>query len=163
MEEAGFEEIGVYNINRQYTVTQYIVTRPIINLYEKLVRRMGAWVSWRWWEQEGLDLAGTREWVAAVEDGGEERGGEEADKEETMSRNGRQGIYCSTHNTIEGQSLVSLWPLLRDWKSTTQPQKCCGATEAGPKERNKTEIFSSVIILIFVCCLRTPTPGFLVR
>ena len=81
MEEAGFEEIGVYNINRQYTVTQYIVTRPIINLYEKLVRRMGAWVSWRWWEQEGLDLAGTREGGAAVEDGGEERGGEEADKE----------------------------------------------------------------------------------
>ena len=58
MEEAGFKEIGVYFMRRQNTVTQYIATQPILDLCEKSVWRTGAWVSQRWWDQEGLDLEG---------------------------------------------------------------------------------------------------------
>ena len=50
MEEAVFEEIGVYIKRRQNTVAQYIATRPILDLCERSVQRPGAWVSWRWWE-----------------------------------------------------------------------------------------------------------------
>ena len=35
MEEANFEEIGVYIKKKQNTVAQYIVTRPILDLCEK--------------------------------------------------------------------------------------------------------------------------------
>ena len=58
MEEAGFEDIGVYILKRQNTAAQDIVTRPILDLYEKSVQRPGAWFYWRWWEQEGPNLAG---------------------------------------------------------------------------------------------------------
>ena len=44
MEEAGFEEIGVYVTRRQNTFAQYIMTQPILDLCEKYVRRTGAWV-----------------------------------------------------------------------------------------------------------------------
>ena len=60
MEEEGFEEIGVYIQKRQNTVAQYIVMRPIMDLYEKYLQRPGSWVSWGWWEQEGLGLGGER-------------------------------------------------------------------------------------------------------
>ena len=60
MEDAVFEEIGVYILKRKNTVTQYIATQPILDLCERLVRRPGDWFSRRWWEQEGLDLAGER-------------------------------------------------------------------------------------------------------
>ena len=48
--EAVFEEIGVYVTRRKNTVEKYIATRPILDLYERSVRRPGAWVFWRWWE-----------------------------------------------------------------------------------------------------------------
>ena len=60
MDEAGFEEIGDYVSNRQNTVAQYIATWSILDLCEKMVQRPGGWVAWRWWEQEGIDLAGAR-------------------------------------------------------------------------------------------------------
>ena len=41
MEEEGFD---------QKTVAHYIVTRPILNLCEERVRRSGARVARRWWE-----------------------------------------------------------------------------------------------------------------
>ena len=56
MEESGFEEIGLYIKIRHNRVAQYIMTRPIMDLCEISVWRPGAWVSWRWWEQEGVDL-----------------------------------------------------------------------------------------------------------
>ena len=40
----------------------------------------------RWWEQEGLDLAGVREQSVAAEDGEEEGSREEAVWEEITSR-----------------------------------------------------------------------------
>ena len=56
MVEAGFEEIGTYVTRMQNTVTQYIATRPILDLYERSDQRPGERVSWQWWEEEGLDL-----------------------------------------------------------------------------------------------------------
>ena len=49
-EEAVFEEIWDYILNRQNMVTQYIAAQPIMELYEKTVRRPVAWVGWRWLE-----------------------------------------------------------------------------------------------------------------
>ena len=46
IEEAGFEEIGVYIQKRQNMVAQYIATRPILNLCEQSVWRPGTWNSW---------------------------------------------------------------------------------------------------------------------
>ena len=43
-------------------VAHYITTKPIMDLCEGVVRRMGTWVSKQWQEQEGLDMEG--EWVA---------------------------------------------------------------------------------------------------
>ena len=57
-EEAVFEDIGVYITMRQNMVAQYIVTQPIIDLYERSIWRLLALVSWRWWEQEVLDPKG---------------------------------------------------------------------------------------------------------
>ena len=61
---------------RQNTVAQYIATRLILDLYEKYIWRPGAWVSWRWWDQEGIDLVGERERAAAESGGEEEKYGE---------------------------------------------------------------------------------------
>ena len=56
MEEEGFEEIGFYITRRQNMVAHYIVTRQILDLCERSIRRPGAWLSWRWWGQEGIDI-----------------------------------------------------------------------------------------------------------
>ena len=66
MVEAGFEGIRKYITRRQNTVTQYIVTRTILDLYELSARRPGARVSWRWWEQDGLDLEGVKKRSASA-------------------------------------------------------------------------------------------------
>ena len=58
--EAGFEGIGTYVTRRQNKVAQYIVTRPIMHLYERAARRTGGRVSQRWWEKYGLDLEGAK-------------------------------------------------------------------------------------------------------
>ena len=48
MEEVGFEEIRVYILKRQITVAQYIATRSILELCERSVQRLGAWVYQKW-------------------------------------------------------------------------------------------------------------------
>ena len=58
MQEAGFEEMEEYVLRRHNMVTQYIVTRPIMDLCNEIVRMTGTWVAKRWWEQEVLDLEG---------------------------------------------------------------------------------------------------------
>ena len=60
MEEAWFEEMGAYVLKRQNTVAQYIATRPVLDLCKDTVQRSGLWVARRWWEKEGLYLAGKR-------------------------------------------------------------------------------------------------------
>ena len=69
--EADFEEIGDYVMRRHNTVAQYVVTRPILDLFEWSVWRPGVWVSWRWWEQEVLYLEGAKARAAAESDGEE--------------------------------------------------------------------------------------------
>ena len=68
MAEAGFEEIGTYATRRQNKFTQYIATRPILDLCERSARRPGAWVYRRWWEQDGLDLEGVKKRAEAESD-----------------------------------------------------------------------------------------------
>ena len=82
MEEAGFEEIRVYIMRRKNTVVQYIVTRPIMDLCERSVLRLRYWVSWRWWDHEGIYLEGTKEISATDLEGEEEKYGEGAAQEE---------------------------------------------------------------------------------
>ena len=66
MKEAGIVRIRTSILRRQNTVTQFIATRPIVDLCEKAIRRPGAHVPRRWWEQTGLDWNGAREKVEAA-------------------------------------------------------------------------------------------------
>ena len=91
MEEAGFEEIGVYIIRSQNTFAQYITTRPIMDLCERSVCRTGALVSLWWWWQEGIDIEGAKERSAAESGGEKYKCGEVAAQEETRGWNLRQG------------------------------------------------------------------------
>ena len=84
--EAGFEKIGVYITRRNNTYTKYIATRPILDLCERSVWRSGEWVSMRWWDQEGLDLAGAKERAVAELDGDEAQCEEGTSQEETKGR-----------------------------------------------------------------------------
>ena len=68
MGEVGFEDMGSYFLKRQDTVVQYIAARTILDLCEKTLQRPGYWIARIWWDQEGLDLAGAREMVAAAAD-----------------------------------------------------------------------------------------------
>ena len=58
MAEASFKDTGDYITRRQNTVAQYIATRPILDLCGRSFWRSVAWVYWRWWEQECLELEG---------------------------------------------------------------------------------------------------------
>ena len=60
MSEAGFEDIGVYATRRKNTVAQYIATRLILDLSERSVCRLVAYVYQPWWDQEGLDMEGAK-------------------------------------------------------------------------------------------------------
>ena len=66
MSEAGFEGIGTYITRRQNTVAQYISKRPILDLCDKSDQRLGARVSRRRWEQDGIDLGGAKKRTAAA-------------------------------------------------------------------------------------------------
>ena len=85
MAEVGFKEMGTYVTRSQNTVTQYIVTRLILDLCEQSARRLGVWVSRRWWEQYGLDLEGAKERAAAESDREEAQIEEEGLAKEEMT------------------------------------------------------------------------------
>ena len=86
MEEAGFEGIGVYITRRQNTVAQYIATWPILYLCEQYIWRLGDWICWRWWDQDGLDLEGEKKRAAAASNREEDKCGKGAAQEETKGR-----------------------------------------------------------------------------
>ena len=87
MEEAGFEKVRVYITRRQNTVAWYILTQPILDLYERSVLRPGSWVSWWWWEKEGIDIKGEKERATLDSDGEDYKCGEGAAQEETPGWN----------------------------------------------------------------------------
>ena len=68
MKEAGILQIWTSILRRQNMVAQFIATRPILDLYEGAVRRLGDRVTRRWWEQTGIDWKGAREKAAATEE-----------------------------------------------------------------------------------------------
>ena len=55
-------------LRRQNTVVQCILTRPILGICEVAVRRPGARVPRRWWEQTEIDWKAAREKAAAKEE-----------------------------------------------------------------------------------------------
>ena len=55
MKESVFKEIRTSITNRQNTVTQYIATRPLLDLSERTKQIGGARLSRRWWDQKGID------------------------------------------------------------------------------------------------------------
>ena len=66
MKETGIVRIWTSILQRQNMVAQFNTTRPILDLCEKAVRRPGAQVPRRWWEQTGID------WIP---EGGQGEGG----------------------------------------------------------------------------------------
>ena len=58
MPETGIQEIETYTTRFQNTATQFIVTRPIVDLCLAAVRRPGAQDLRRWWAQECIDIKG---------------------------------------------------------------------------------------------------------
>ena len=51
MEETGFQEVETYVSLRQNTVTQFIATRPIIDLCLEMEWRPGSRVTNQWWDK----------------------------------------------------------------------------------------------------------------
>ena len=66
-EEAGFKDIWTSIKNRQNTVAQYIVTQPLMDLYEGTNHIGGARVSRRWWDQKGIDWEKAKTRVAETD------------------------------------------------------------------------------------------------
>ena len=52
--EAGMEEVETYVLRLQNTVSQYITTQSILEIYMVAEKWPGAQVTMRWWEQAGL-------------------------------------------------------------------------------------------------------------
>ena len=71
MKEAEIVRIRTSILQRQNTVAQFIVTRPILDLCERAVRWPGARVPRRWWEQTEIDWKGYRGKAAATEEAAE--------------------------------------------------------------------------------------------
>ena len=61
MREARFEDIRKSITRRQNTVTQYIATQLIMDLYERTTQGAGARVSRRCWGQEVIDFKAAKE------------------------------------------------------------------------------------------------------
>ena len=61
MKKVGIVRIWTSILRRKNTVAQFIATRSILDLCEKVNKRPGARVSRRWWEQTGIDWKGARE------------------------------------------------------------------------------------------------------
>ena len=51
MRETGLEEVEMYTTWKYNTVSQYIETQQILELYEEVDQCLGVWVSKRWQKQ----------------------------------------------------------------------------------------------------------------
>ena len=68
----GLDDIGVYIARHQNTVSQYIATCPIMDLYLVENRNPGMRLSRRWWEQPAMDIRVIIVGHVAAEGGGGE-------------------------------------------------------------------------------------------
>ena len=82
MKEAGIVRIRTSILQRQNTVAQFIAMRPILGLCKVAVRRPGARVPRRWWEQTGIGWKAAREKATEKE---EDEAAEAAEPELTGS------------------------------------------------------------------------------
>ena len=66
MDEAGLRDVEAYIYRLQNTVSQFIATRPIMDLSMVAERRLGSRVPTWWLGQEGQELVGmqTEDWEA---------------------------------------------------------------------------------------------------
>ena len=66
MVELRLQEVETYISCRQNKITQFIMTRPIMNLCLAEERRPRRRISNQWWDQEGVDVEGmqTAAWEA---------------------------------------------------------------------------------------------------
>ena len=71
-EEARFETMDTHIRQRHNMVSQYIVTRSLLELCEVTERNQGAQAGMRWWKNAGIDLAGARETTKATSEAGED-------------------------------------------------------------------------------------------
>ena len=88
--EAGLEGIRKSVTRWQNTVAQYIATQPILDLCERANRRPGARVSWRCWEQDGIDLEGEKKRADETTTRLEPDSEEEADVESNRDSGGEE-------------------------------------------------------------------------
>ena len=77
--EAGIKGISKSATRRQNKVAQYIATQTILDLCERANRRPGERVSRRWWEQDGIELEGTKKRAGETMEISESDSEEEAD------------------------------------------------------------------------------------
>ena len=79
MMEAGLQEVKTYISYRTNTPTQFIVTKPIMDLCLEVERRPGSRVANRWFDKDALDLEGmrTEAWEAERTEGEEDTYGTE--------------------------------------------------------------------------------------
>ena len=64
MGEAGFEGISKSVTRKHNTVVQNILTRTLLDLCERSTRQPVARVSWRWLENSGIELEGSKKRAA---------------------------------------------------------------------------------------------------
>ena len=64
--DAGFETMNTYIHRRHNTIAQYIANQLLLELCELAERNYGERVGMQWWEQAGIDLAGSGETAAAA-------------------------------------------------------------------------------------------------
>ena len=88
--EAGLEGIRKSITRRQNTFAQYIAMRPILDLCERATRRPVARVSWKWWEQDGIDLKGVKKRAAETTTRSEPYLEEEVDVESNRDSGGEE-------------------------------------------------------------------------
>ena len=95
MGEIGFEGIRKSVTRRQNTVVQYISTRPIMDLCERSTRRMGARVSWQWWEQARIYLEGAKKRATEVATDSDLVSDSDMGGEESSGSSGLSGVEWS--------------------------------------------------------------------
>ena len=88
-------------------VTQYIETRPILELCEQATRRPGAPVSQMWWEQAGIDLKGAWKHAAVSATILETESEKESDGEPTgAAGGGMEEIQGASGSSRAGRRMI---------------------------------------------------------